>query len=434
MDRSLFQTFSKYATLNILGMMSLSCYILADTFFIAQRLGAEGLAALNLSIPIYSIIHGIGLMIAIGGATRFSILRSQGNEKEAHTVFSTALRAGLVIGLLFMLFGLFGSGSLASLLGADQSTLPMTKTYLATILVFAPFFITNNVVLAFVRNDNDPKLAMIAMLVGSFFNIILDYVFMFPLDMGMFGAALATCLAPMISLGTMVPHFAKKWEKLVVFSNTLVWNLLPDICALGSSALIVELSSAVVLITFNLVILRLQGNIGVAAYGVVANLGLVGVSIFTGLAQGAQPLVSRLYGVKSTKLPNQVRRYALVTSIIIAVLMYLGVFGYSDRIVALFNSEGDSEIARMAASGLRIYFLGFVFLGINVVEATYLSATEKPRDALLISMARGIIIIIPLVLVLSRIWDMTGVWLAFVLTELVVAALWVGEKRIRRRA
>ncbi len=432
MNTSLLRTFSRYATLNILGMISLSCYILADTFFIAQKLGATGLAALNLSIPVYSIIHGLGIMIAIGGATRFSILRSQQEEGRARAVFSTVFRGGLVIGLLFLLLGLVGSGFLASLLGADPSTLPLTKTYLTTILIFAPFFITNNVIIAFVRNDDDPRLAMMAMLVGSFSNIVLDYVFLFSFDMGMFGAALATCLAPIISLGTMAPHFMKKGTRLVMFHDKPVWGLLPDVFALGSSALIAELSSAVVLITFNLVILRLQGNAGVAAYGIVANLGLVAVSIFSGLAQGAQPLVSRLHGAKSATLPNKVRKYALITSAMIAALMYLVILVYSEDIVGLFNSEGDRQIARMAVSGLEIYFLGFFFLGINVVEATFLSAIEKTRGAFRISMARGVVVIIPLVLILSRIWDMTGVWLSFVLTELLVVLLTLGARRMER--
>ncbi len=372
-------------------------------------------------------------MIAIGGATRFSILRSQGNNEKANIVFSTALRAGLVLSILFLVLGLCASGYLAELLGADESTLPMTKIYLSTIMIFAPFFTINNVMLAFVRNDNNPNLAMMAMVAGSFSNIILDYVFMFPLDMGMFGAVLATCLAPIISLGVLSPHFTKHKDRLVVFGDKLAWGLFPDLCALGSSALIVEFSSAAVLITFNLVILGLQGNTGVAAYGIVANLGLIGVAVFTGLSQGAQPLVSRLYGAGSEQLTKKVRRYALRTAVVIAIIIYLVVLGYSDSIVALFNGEGDVDIARMAAGGLRAYFLGFLFLGINVVEATYLSATEKPRGAFLISMARGIVIIIPLVLILSRFWGMMGVWLSFVLTELIVTAWTATTMRERRK-
>ena len=203
--------------------------------------------------------------------------------------------------------------------------------------------------------------------------------------------------------------------------------------SLGLSTLITEVSSAAVLITFNLVILGLKGNSGVAAYGIVANLGLVGVAVFTGLAQGAQPLMSRSYGMKSLDLARKVRRYALITSGIIAAAVYFGLFVYAESIVAIFNREQHLEIARMAQEGLRIYFSGFFFLGVNIVVATYLSATEQTKDAFFLTMARGIVVIIPLVLILSRLWGMRGIWLAFVLTESIVTAITVAVKRTRRK-
>ena len=425
MERSLFRDFSRYASLNILGMISLSCYILADTFFISQRLGATGLAALNLSIPIYSVIHGVGLMIGIGGATRFSILQSQGLDKQADVVFSTALHSGVRSGLVFLIIGLLGGGYLAERLGADETTFVMTRTYLTTLLVFAPFFIANNVLLAFVRNDGSPKRAMIAMLTGSLSNIVLDWVFLYPLHMGMFGAVLATSLAPIISIGVLMPHLVKKMASrgALLLRERLSWRLLPDICSLGLSSMIVEVSSAVVMITFNLVILALEGNPGVAAYGIVANLGLVGVAVFTGLAQGIQPLISRFHGVQRHDLARRVGSYALAASLGMASVMYSWVFVQAYGIADVFNKGSVWGITDMAARGLRIYFFGYFFLGINVVATTYLSATEQTRGAFALSMARGLIIIVPLVIVLSKIWLMTGVWLAFVVTEFTVTAL-----------
>src|SRR5690554_3584477 len=139
METSMLRKFTKYASLNILGMISLSCYILADTFFVARALGATGLAALNLSISIYSIIHGIGLMIGIGGATRFSILKSRKYNERADLVFSTALKTGVTVGFVLIVIGIFGSRNLALALGANDETLTMTTTYLRTILAFGPF-------------------------------------------------------------------------------------------------------------------------------------------------------------------------------------------------------------------------------------------------------------------------------------------------------
>ncbi|WP_426349037.1 MATE family efflux transporter [Alloiococcus sp. CFN-8] len=423
MDNNIFKDFTKYVSLNILGMIGLSCYILADTFFISKALGSTGVAALNFSISIYSLIHGTGLMIGIGGATRYGILRSQKRDKRANEIFSTSIKLGVILGLLFTIVGVFSSESLALTLGADDNTLPLTKTYLLTILSFAPFFIMNNILLAFVRNDNNPRLSMVAMLTGSFSNIILDYIFMFPLQMGMFGAAFATGLAPIISILILTVHLTKGRNSLSFIKGKMKLSRVFDVFRLGLSSFISEISSAVVLITFNLVILKLAGNLGVASYGIVANIALVGISIFTGIAQGIQPLISKGYGSKNFLEVKKVMRYALITSGVIALIIYSAVFIKANSIVGIFNSEKNLEILHIAITGLRIYFIGFFFAGINIIMSIYLSATERAKDAFIVSMARGLVIIVPLVLILSSILKMTGVWLSFVFTELAVTIM-----------
>ena len=346
MEKSLVKDFSKYVSLNILGMIGVSFYILADTYYIAKALGATGIAALNFAIPVFSIILGIGLMIGIGGAARFGILKSRNKHKEAEAVFAGALKLGTLAGLLFAVLGLFGSKALSSILGADAVTLPLTHAYMATIIAFAPFFILNNTVLAFVRNDNNPRLAMLAMIGGSVSNVILDYIFLFPLKMGMFGAAFATSLAPIISLGILSIHFAKKKSRPAILKHKLTRLAIKDILNLGSSTFIMEVSSAVVLTTFNLLILGLEGNKGVAAYGIVANIAFVAVAIFTGLGQGVQPLISKYYGLKGRKTVRRVNRYALLTAGFIAALIYLGTFFNSEALLGLFYNENDAVMRR----------------------------------------------------------------------------------------
>lgn len=423
MEDSLIKKFATYVSLNMLGMVGISCYILADTFFVSKSLGSTGIAALNLSIPIYSVINGVGLMIGVGGATRFSILKSQKKPQKAEMVFSTAIKIGIIIAIIFVIIGLFASKHLALLLGADVYTLHLTKTYLSTIMAFAPFFILNNIVLAFVRNDNNPKLSMIAMLIGSFSNIILDYIFMFPLRMGMFGAAFATGLAPVISICVLLLHFVKKKDSFVFLKNKISLKRISDILSLGSSAFIIEVSSAVVLITFNIVILRIKGNLGVASYGIVANLSLVAIAIFTGLGQGVQPLTSKYYGLGKLDIVGRIKRYAVSTSLVLAAIIYFVIFVLSERIVSVFNSENNPQIAQMADKGLKIYFIGFIFVGINIVTAMFLSAIENSKKSFIISIARGFIIIVPIVIILSRILNMEGVWISFVLTELIVSVI-----------
>jgi Na+-driven multidrug efflux pump len=203
---TLLKEFFRYVILNICGMIGLSCYILADTFFISNGLGANGLTALNLAIPIYSFIHGSGLMFGMGGATKYSIYRGQKECKNADKCFSNTMSIMFIMAVIFMLTGIFFSEKLTILLGADKGVFSMTKTYLQVILLFAPAFMANDTLTCFVRNDGNPKLSMIGMLTGSFSNIILDYIFIFPLNMGIFGAVLATGLAPVISLFILSNH------------------------------------------------------------------------------------------------------------------------------------------------------------------------------------------------------------------------------------
>ena len=306
---SIFREFFRYVGLNVLGMIGLSCYILADTYFVSKALGTSGLAALNLAISVYSVINATGLMMGAGGGTRFSIFMFQGHENEARRVYTRTVGLALAAGGVFLLAGLFCAPAIAALLGADADTMDKTTAYLRVILCFAPCFIMNNTLLAFVRNDGNPRLSMTAMLTGSLANIVLDYLFMFPFSMGMSGAAIATGLAPVISMGVLFLHLFSKKSTLSILRCR--WSLREAISILspGVSSFITELSSGIVLMVFNLVILSLAGNIGVAAYGIVANLALVVAAVFTGIAQGLQPLASRSYGAGDGNALKLVFRY-----------------------------------------------------------------------------------------------------------------------------
>ena len=200
MTQNYFRDFSKYTLFNVIGMIGLSCYILADTFFVSQGLGTDGLAALNLSIPIYNFIHGSGLMLGMGGGIQYAIQKTQNDHVAANRTFANTIYLLILLSAIFVLTGIFFSGNIVSLFGAKQNVFSMSKTYLQVILFFSPAFLMNNVLLCFVRNDGSPQLSMAAMITGSLSNIVLDWIFIFPFQMGIFGAAFATGLAPVISL------------------------------------------------------------------------------------------------------------------------------------------------------------------------------------------------------------------------------------------
>ena len=416
-EMSCFKVFLKYSSLNVLGMLGLSFYILADTFFVSRALGADGLTALNLAIPVYSFINGSGLMLGSGGGTKYSILRSQKNKVKANQAFTNAV---VFTGIIA---GIFCSGPLVRMLGANESVFQMTKTYLQVILLFAPMFMANNLLLCFIRNDGNPQLAMTAMICGSLSNVILDYIFIFPLGMGLFGAAFATGLAPVISILILSPYLINKRNQFHLKKCRLSANLLLDIFSSGLPSLITEVSSGIVIIVFNMILLRIAGNIGVAAYGVIANLSLVVMAVYTGIAQGIQPVLSSNYGAGNHKNVTAILRYAVTAVIVISACVYLCIFFGAEPITGVFNSSHNKTLQDIAAAGLKIYFTASVFAGFNVVAAVYFTSTEYPRPAHIISILRGFVIIIPMAFLLSSLGGITGVWAAFPTTELLVSLI-----------
>ncbi len=460
---SLCKSFFRYAMLNVLGMVGLSCYILADTFFISKGLGANGLAALNLAIPVYSFIHGSGLMLGMGGATRYSVLQGQGSSHthEAKLVFLHTLHMLVLFAALFVLLGIFCSEGITALLGANEEIFSMTKTYLQVILLFSPAFLLNEVLICFVRNDGNPRLPMLGMLFGSLSNIVLDYIFIFPFHLGILGAVLATGFAPLVSMAILSFHwFSKKNSAALKLKHFFVQatsaqalssrlSLARQTISLGFPSLISEVASGVVMIVFNFLILSLQGNLGVAAYGVIANLSLVVNSIYTGIAQGMQPLASQAYGQtmaseqnmtseqpelqsQKTGRPNALRqifRYAITTTLLVSAVLYAGIFLFADPITRVFNSEQNATLQEIAVLGLKLYFTSIPFTGFNILLTTFFISTMKALPAQIISLLRGLLLVIPLAFLLSALADLNGVWLTLPLTEAIVALLGIGLMR-----
>lgn len=410
--------FTKYVSQNILGMLGISAYVLADTFFIAKAEGTTGIAALNLILPLYSLIFAIGSMIGVGAATRFAIYRSRGDQVADKFFFNACIFA-LLIGSLFMLSGGLIPDKIISILGGDDTIVAVGSSYTRIILLFAPLFMLNYICNAFVRNDGNPSLAMIATLFSSLFNIVADYVLMFPLGMGMPGAALATAFSPAVGVGICCIHFFSKKNTVKFIPALPSPQKLFQSCQLGIGAFVGEISSGVTTMIFNFLILGITGNVGVAAYGVVANTALVATSIFNGISQGTQPLLSDYYGRKDQQSLNTIKKLSFLTALCGAALALLLVNLLSNQVVALFNNEQNQQMALLANTGIRLYFIGFLFAGCNIVGIGYLSATETASWAFVVSILRGFLAISLCAFTLAHLLGMTGVWLAFPAAELV---------------
>ena len=419
-EQSVERKFVGYVSQNILGMIGISAYILADTFFISKAEVAAGITALNLVLPIYGLIFGIGAMLGVGSAIRFNILRARKDE-SADEYFSNALIYAVIFGLIFIVGGIFIPDRIMEWMGGDAQIVAVGTPYTRIFLLFAPFFMGNHICNAFVRNDKNPNLAMKATLFSSLFNIVMDYVLMFPLGLGMAGAAWATACSPIVGILICCRHFFSKRCTI-----KLVWKLpsvkhLITACKLGTSAFIGEISSGVTTAIFNFLILELAGNDGVAAYGVVANTSIVAISIFNGVSQGAQPLFSQFYGRGDDRAVRKILKMAVGTAIVLALAVVISAGVLAEPLVRIFNSENNVQMAAYGVEGVRIYFVGFLFAGFNIVGAGYLGATENSGWAFVTSIMRGIVAISVCAFVLARIFGMTGIWMAFPAAELLTA-------------
>ena len=413
--------FAKYTSLNVIGMIGMFVYILADTFFIANGVGANGLTALNLALPIFNIVNGTGLMLAMGGATKYNVCKSRGDSHGMDSAFVNTMYAAAFFSAVYMLCGALFSTQIASTLGANSEVLESTAIYLKVIMLFSPGFIFNNIAIAFVRNDGAPGLSTAAMTVGSLSNIVMDYIFIYPLALGIFGAVLATGFSPCISMLILSSHKIKGKNGFHFRRMAPSFKVIGNVAALGAPSLVTELSVGVVILVFNMIILRLAGNIGVAAYGVVSNMSLVVSSVYTGVAQGMQPLSSRAHGEGNFKAACKFFKYACVTAVLGSAVMYPLLAIFANPITSAFNSENNAILQQIAVQGLRLYYTAAPFLGFNVVLTVFLTSVENPRPAHVLSVLRGVAVIVPIAFALSAAFGMAGVWCSFPASEFICA-------------
>lgn len=425
-ERGFYSKFFQYVSLSMISMAGISLYILADTYFISQGMGTLGIASLNLLLPAFSLVNALGLMFGMGAATRYKIRLAEGRRKEADRVFSQAMFAASAVSALFVVLGLAFPKGISLLLGGDADTLPYMESYLSVIWGFAPLFMINNVLVAIVRNDNRPGLAMGCMLVGSLVNVVLDWVFIFPLGLGMFGAALATGIAPTVSIVILLSARLLKKNSYRLTNPFRKPKEYFGLVKLGFSSFVNEMANGIVVIAFNFIFLRLSGNVGVAAYGIITNIFWVVIALLNGVAQGTQPLLSAGYGAGDEKICKKTYHAGIIFGAVFAIFVYAVLAIFAEPVIGIFNSDHNAELAEIAKNGLYLYFSGLVPAAFVLLTATFFNSTERPGAAIALSLSRGLFVIIPAAFLLAELFGITGVWTAEPVTELITSAAAIG--------
>lgn len=430
--RILRRDFSLYVSQSVLAMMGFSLYILADTYFVANGIGTMGLAGLNIALPIYSLILGTGMLLSVGGSTFFAVNKARGDEDTSNKIFSLVLTSSIIIGLIFLIFGRSLSEELAYFFGGDEETVPYASVYIKVVSTFSVPFMMNNIIVAFIRNDQSPRFATLAVIAGNLSNMILDWIFIYPLNMGMYGAALATGVSPIVGLAVLSIYFIKKKnsfhlgslhglttiydEREINYFKHNIW-ILRNVFILGLSSFIIEIAAGLTMITFNLAFWNISGNLGVSAYSIVLNIAIVITAFFNGIGQGVQPLISSAHGTGNHSGTKYIIRMGILASIFMSIFLYVILYVFATPFSDVFNKTSDPELNRLATIGIRYYFTAFFFGGLNIVIAAALNAQEKALNSLAITMSRGLIILVPAILLLSQFKTITALWFALPVAE-----------------
>jgi putative MATE family efflux protein len=402
--------FMKFLIPSIFGSVMVSMYILFDTIFVGRGVGSEGLAALNISIPMYNVLFASGLLMGVGGATALSISIGQKKYDKLNEIFTYSIGISFLIGALITILGSIFIDELCYFLGANTENFYLVKEYLRIVIFFSISFIMVNTLSVFIRTDKAPKLAMWGTIIGSVTNILLDAVFIFSFGWGMRGAALATVASSVLSLCLLVYyHFIRGNTKLRIIKPSFSFELLKRITLNGIPSFIIEISSGIVIFAFNSVLDSIIGTIGISAYSIIANISLICVAIFTGVAQAIQPIISINYGAQKLVRVNKVVRLGLSFAGVFGIVFFAIGILFPRPIVSLFNTD-SVELMKITVRGINIYFIGFIIMGLNIVFGAFYQAIEYSMFSMIISVGRGIGFILIGLLILPRLISVDGVW------------------------
>ena len=425
--------FMKYLIPSLFGMLLMSINILVDGLFVSHGLGEMALAAVNISIPIFSIILSISLWIGMGGATLYSMALGEGDLSKGKAIFTQSLLLTIVLTGIILGVGLFYERELAYLFGANDLIIESVLEYLHVLLLFGVLIVIENILSIFIRNDGNPTLAMMGLIVTALVNIVLNYLFIFVFEWGLTGVAYAIVISGVVGILVLLTHFLHPRKQLGMTLKFFKECHLGSILAIGFPSFLVEGSAALVVILFNVTFNRVMGDTGLAAYAVINYLHIVFLLLFIGVGAALQPITSYLYGAIEYAKMAVFLKLALIAAIILGgALMILGLLG-SGLIIQLFGVT-DPAIIEYTSVGIRYFFMGYLFLGVNMVLLEYYQSIALVRYATFIVVLRVVIFFLPLLFILPAFFGENSVWLVFPLSEagaLMVVILMIKLRWIR---
>ncbi len=399
-----------------------SIYGIVDMAMVGQYQGPDGTAALAVVAPVWNIIYSLGLLMGIGGSVIFSTKRGSGmnGDGEDNRYFTASVIGSVLLAALAWIGLLLFERPLLTFFGADETLLVLAQRYMTPVKAVFPLFLFNQMLAAFLRNDGTPALATIAVLSGGIFNVFGDWFFVFPCDMGVYGAGLATAIGSAISFLVMLTHFLSKRNTLRLVCPRALLQKLGKITVTGFSSFFIDVAMGILTVLFNRQIMKYLGSNALAIYGPIINVSTFVQCCAYSVGQAAQPIISTNYGAGKASRIRETLCCALWTTAFFTLFWTALSEACPNLYIRIFMSPTE-EILAMAPAIIRTYAVSFLLLPFNIFSTYYFQAILRPRAAFVVSVARGLVISGVLILTLPLIAGADSIWLAMPVTELVTA-------------
>lgn len=429
---SLKRDFSRFVVPTILSLLVFSLYSTVDGIFVSKGVGELAMSAVNLCLPFTNFLFSIAVVFAVGTSTIIANRLGQGERDSASGLFSQNLLVLTVIGLTITGLVFLFLTPFSRLLGGGAGTLSYVQQYLRGLTPFSLCFMISYNLEVLIKTDGHPRLATVTVAAGCLANCLLDYLFIFVFNWGVWGAAVATGASQLLTCIMYFAHFLGKTSTFRLtrfrFDGGIYRRLLPLGVPDGST----ELCTGLMLFLFNRVVLDLLGNDGIISYTIIGYVNTLVIMVMVGISQGTQPLVSYHRGKGNRDSCRRLLRYGLTTTAVLAVGIVGALLLLAKPLVGLFLSTVSPETFAFAIRAFRCYVPCFLLMGFNVVISGYLIALERPARAIVIALGRGFGVQSLCLLFLAYGVGGNAIWYAPLLSEaicLVVAVLFCRRTR-----
>ena len=404
----------QYSIPAIIGMVVNALYNIVDRMFIGNipDIGSLAITGVGITMPIMTIVLAFGMLIGIGTTANISLNLGKGNRTTAEKLLGNAFTLSIIVGLAIAITGTIFANPILNLFGASENTLFYAKEYIGIILLGCTFNILSFALNSTVRADGNPKMSSITMVIGCGANIILDYLFIFVLNLGVKGAALATIISQAITFFIILYYYTAGNSnlKLKIENFKLKKHLVTMTFAIGIAPFATQIATSLVQVIANNALKTYGSDLAIGAMTVISSLNIIFMMPIFGINQGCQPIIGFNYGAKKYERAKEAFKYATIAACVICIIGFVSIQCFTTQIISLFNS--DPELTTLAIKGIRIYLLMMPVVGINIVATSYYQSIGKAKISMFVSLLRQVILLIPFTIILPKFIGLDGVWAA----------------------